>query len=134
VSSTPPPISGVSTGGTDLHVADTVPNAWTRVGLALERAQIGTLTARDESTRTYTLAFSSTVEAPPPESEHHWYTRVLHPFGGDKGKTEQVTRTLTVRVSDDAGGARVTVEGDAADKSTADAARRVAQVLRDRLS
>ena len=133
VSSVPPPISGVSAGATDLHVADTVPNTWTRVGLALERAQIGTLSARDENARTYTLAFSSTVEAEPAESEHHWYTRVLHPFGGDK-KTEQVARTLTVRVSDDAGGARVSVEGDTADKSTADAARRVVQVLRDRLS
>jgi hypothetical protein len=134
VSSAPPPISGVSAGATDLHVADTVPNTWTRVGLALERAQIGTLSARDENARTYTLAFSSTVETPPAESEHHWYTPILHPFGGDKGKSEQVARTLTVRVSDDAGGARVSVEGDTADKSTADAARRVAQVLRDRLS
>ena len=45
-----------------------------------------------------------------------------------------MARTLTVRVSEDAGGARVSVEGDTADKSTADAARRVVQVLRDRLS
>jgi len=134
VTSAPPAISGVSAGATDLHVADTVPNTWTRVGLALERAQIGTLSARDENARTYTLAFSSTVETPPAESEHHWYTPILHPFGGDKGKSEQVARTLTVRVSDDAGGARVSVEGDTADKSTADAARRVVQVLRDRLS
>jgi hypothetical protein len=134
VTSAPPAISGVSAGATDLHVADTVPNTWTRVGIALERAQIGTLSARDENARTYTLAFSSTVETPPAESEHHWYTPILHPFGGDKGKSEQVARTLTVRVSDDAGGARVSVEGDTADKSTADAARRVVQVLRDRLS
>jgi hypothetical protein len=134
VTSAPPAISGVSAGATDLHVADTVPNTWTRVGIALERAQIGTLSARDENARTYTLAFSSTVETPPAESEHHWYTPILHPFGGDKGKSEQVARTLTVRVSDDAGGARVSVEGDTADKSSADAARRVVQVLRDRLS
>jgi hypothetical protein len=134
VSAAPPAISGVSAGATDLHVADTVPNTWTRVGLALERAQVGTLTSRDENARTYTLAFSSTVEAPPAESEHHWYSFVLHPFGGDKGKTEQVARTLTVRVSDDAGGAHVTVEGDAADKASTDAAHRVAQILRDRLS
>jgi len=132
VSSTPPPISGVSTGGTDLHVADTVPNVWTRVGLALERAQLGTLSGRDQNAHTYTLDFSGTVETKS-EGEHHWYTRVLHPFGGDT-KKEQVTRKLTVRVAEDAGGARVSVEGDGTDKETTDAARHVAQVLRDRLS
>jgi uncharacterized lipoprotein len=134
VTTAPPAISGESVGGMDLHIADTVPNTWQRVGLALERAQIGALSARDETAHTYTLAFSSTVETKPAETEHHWYTRILHPFGGDKGKTEQVARTLTVRVSDDAGGARVSVEGDTSEKSTADAARRVVQVLRDRLS
>ena len=132
VSAAPPAISGVSVSGTDLHVADTVANTWQRVGLAIERAQIGTLSARDENSRTYTLAFDSTVEAP--AAEHHWYTRVLHPFGGGKAKTEKVARTLTVRVADDAGGARVSVEGDMSDKATAEAAQRVVQVLRDRLS
>jgi uncharacterized lipoprotein len=134
VSAAPPAISGVSATGTDLHVTDTVANTWQRVGLAIERAQIGTLSARDETSRTYTLAFDSTVQTPAAESEHHWYTRVLHPFGGDKAKTEKVARTLTIRVGDDAGGARVSVEGDMSDKATAEAAQRVVQVLRDRLS
>ena len=133
VGSAPPAISGVSVGGSDLHVADTVDHTWQRVGLALERAQIGTLSARDPAAHTYSLDFSGTVETKP-SGEHHWYSRILHPFGGGGGKTEQVTRTLTVRVSDDAGGARVSVEGDTSDKSTADAARRVVAVLRDRLS
>jgi uncharacterized lipoprotein len=134
VSSAPPPISGSSTGSTDLHVADTVPNTWTRVGLALERAQLGALSGRDENTHTYTLDFSATLETKA-DGEHHWYTRVLHPFGGSGAKTEQVTRKLTVRVADDAGGARVSVEGDGStDKETADAARHVANVLRERLT
>lgn len=134
VSSTPPPIAGVSTGPTDLHVADTVPNTWTRVGLALERAQLGALSARDENAHTYTLDFSATLETKA-DGEHHWYTRVLHPFGGgDTAKTEQVTRRLTVRVAEDAGGARVTVSGDGTDKETMDAARHVAKVLSERLS
>lgn len=132
VSSTPPPITGVSTGSTDLHVADTVPNTWTRVGLALERAQLGALSGRDENAHTYTLDFSATLQTSP-EGEHHWYTKVLHPFGGDT-KTEQVTRKLTVRVDEDAGGARVSVNGDGTDKETMDAARHVAQVLRERLT
>lgn len=134
VSAAPPAISGVSADATDLHVADTVPNTWQRVGIALERAQIGALSGRDEKAHTYALAFSSTVETQPAAAEHHWYTRILHPFGGDKAKTEQVARTLTVRVSEDAGGARVSVEGDTSDKSTLDAVHRVVQVLRDRLS
>jgi len=133
VGSAPPPISGVSAGGSDLRVADTVEHTWQRVGLALERAQIGTLSARDPAAHTYTLAFSGTVETQP-AGEHHWYSRILHPFGGGGGKTEQVSRSLTVRVSDDAGAARVSVEGDTSDKSTADAARRVVEVLRERLS
>jgi uncharacterized lipoprotein len=129
----PPAITGASLSGMDLRVADSVQSTWQRVGIALERAQIGTLSGRDENAHTYTLAFSSSVETPPGESEHHWYTRILHPFGGGK-KTEQVQRNLVVRVVDDSGGSRVSVEGDAADKSTADAARRVVEVLRDRLS
>jgi uncharacterized lipoprotein len=132
VSSAPPPISGVSTGSTDLHVADTVPNTWTRVGLALERAQLGALSGRDENAHTYTLDFSATL-ATNAEGEHHWYTKVLHPFGGDS-KTEQITRRLTVRVAEDAGGARVDVQGDGTDKETMDAARHVAKVLRERLT
>lgn len=130
VASAPPAIADVSTTGTDLHVNDTVQSTWQRVGLAIERAALGTLSARDETAHTYTLDFNATVAAAP--AEHHWYTRILHPFGG--GKTEQVRRSLTVRVADDAGGARVSVEGDTSDKSTADAARRVVEVLRERLS
>ena len=133
-SSTPPPISGVSTGSTDLHVADSVPNTWVRVGLALERAQLGALSGRDENAHTYTLDFSATLETKE-SGEHHWYTRVLHPFGGgDESKTEQITRRLTVRVAEDAGGARVDVSGDGTDKQTMDAARHVAKVLRERLT
>ena len=69
-----------------------------------------------------------------PEGEHHWYSRVLHPFGGDKQQTQQVSRQLLVRVAGDSAGAKVSVEGDTSDKLTADAARKVIEVLRDRLS
>ena len=133
-SSAPPPMSSTIVGGADLHVTDNVDSTWKRVGLALERAQIGTLSSRDENAHTYTLAFSSTVETEPAPTEHHWYTRILHPFGGGGTKTAQVQRNLVVRVADDAGGAKVSVEGDTSDASTADAAKRVLQVLRDRLS
>ena len=124
-------------GATDLHVADTVAHTWTRVGLALERAQIGALSARDENAHTYTLDFNGTVnvETQQPAAEHHWYTRILHPFGGDKSTTsETVARAITVRVSEDKGGARVSVQGNASDKTTSDAVQRVVQVLRERLA
>jgi len=130
--STAPGTSNVSIGISELHVADTLQNTYARVGLALERAQLGTLSARDDNAHTYTLNFSGAVQTSP-EGEHHWYTRVLHPFGGDK-KTEQVTRQLLVRVAGDGAGAKVSVEGDTSDKLTADAARKVIEVLRDRLS
>lgn len=131
--SVPPPISGVRVGDGELHIADGVDNAWRRVGLALERAQLGTLSASDAAAHTYTLDFNATVEAQP-EPKKHWYSRLLHPFGGGSGKSEAVNRALTVRVSADGDGAKVSVEGDTSDKATADAARRVMQVLRERLS
>jgi uncharacterized lipoprotein len=130
----PASAGAASFAGADLHVTDSVQNTWQRVGLALERAQIGTLSGRDENAHTYTLEFNSTVETKPAETEHHWYTRILHPFGGGSSKVEQVKRSLTVRVGEDNGGARVSVEGDTSDKATADAAKRVLQVLSDRLS
>lgn len=132
VNSVPPGMSNVTVGGSELHVADSVQNTYARVGLALERAQLGTLSAHDDGAHTYTLNFSGTVETNA-EGEHHWYSFVLHPFGGDK-KTEQVTRQLLVRVAGDGAGAKVSVEGDTSDKLTADAARKVIEVLRDRLS
>ena len=106
------------------------------MGLALERAQVGTISARDESSKSYTVEVAGLGEpaAAAPE-EHHWYTRVLHPFGGSsKAKAQPVSGHLTVRVSEDKSGAKVNVEGDSSDSATATAARRVLEALRERLS
>lgn len=127
---TAPPSNADLSGG-DLRVADSVAHTWQRVGLALERAQVGTLSARDENAHTYTLDFNGTVEVP---DEHHWYSRVLHPFSGGGTTTKTTTGRITVRVTEDNGGSKVSVEGDSTDKSAADSARHVAQVLRDRLT
>lgn len=134
--------SGLSPGGTTttltgdgLHVADTPDHAWQRVGLALERAQVGTISARDESARSYTVEVNGLGEPASAAEKHHWYTRVLHPFGGGaKGTPQPASGHLTVRVSEDKGGAKVNVEGDSSDSATATAARRVLEVLRERLS
>jgi uncharacterized lipoprotein len=144
----PPAASASSIGtstaltGDGLHVADSPDHAWQRVGLALERAQVGTISGRDETARSYTLEVSG-LGAPPaaaPAEEHHWYTRILHPFGGggssssSQATAQTVSGHLTVRVSQDKDGARVNVEGDSTDSATATAARRVLEVLRERLS
>jgi len=128
--------SSTTLTGDGLHVADSPEHTWQRVGLALERAQVGTISARDESSRSYTVEVAGLGEAAPAAEEHHWYTRVLHPFGGggNKAKAQPVSGHLTVRVSEDKSGAKVNVEGDSSDSATATAARRVMEVLRERLS
>ncbi len=130
--------SGSSTTltGDGLHVADSPEHTWQRVGLALERAQVGTISARDETSRSYTVEVAGLGEPAPAADEHHWYTRVLHPFGGggSKARAQPVSGHLTVRVSEDKSGAKVNVEGDSSDSATATAARRVLEVLRERLS
>lgn len=128
--------SSTSLTGDGLHVADSPEHTWQRVGLALERAQVGTISGRDESSRSYTVEVAGLGEPAPAAEEHHWYSRVLHPFGGggSKAKSQPVSGHLTVRVSEDKSGAKVNVEGDSSDSATATAARRVLEVLRERLS
>ncbi|MEP6938525.1 MAG: hypothetical protein ABI846_02085 [Rudaea sp.] len=130
---TPSPAS-LSADSTELHVADTVDSTWQRVGLALERAQLGKVTSKDEAARSYAFEFEGSVDAAAVPTEHHWYTRVLHPFGGDKSTSRAVKSALRINVSDDAGGARVSVGGGADDRAATAAARRVIEALRERLS
>ncbi len=133
VGSAPP----AADSGGGLHVADSVEHTWQRVGLALDRAEVGKISARDETTHSYSIEVSGLRATPAPAAEHHWYSRVLHPFGGDKGSnatSQPVSGHLTVKVSADGDGARVDVEGDSSDSSAAEAARRVLETLRERLS
>lgn len=128
-----PPAATFSGGG--LHIADNVDHAWQRVGLALERAQAGTISARDGTAHTYTLEVSGLLApapaAAPAPAEHHWYSRILHPFGGGASKPADsgpVSGTLTVKISADGDGARVEVNGPEA------AAQRILEILRERLA
>lgn len=135
-----PPAAVIS--GAGLHVADSVDHTWQRVGLALERGQLGTISARDPTAHTYTLEVAGlrAVAASAAPSEHHWYSRILHPFGGDNKASAATTNAqpvsghLTVTVSADGDGAKVDVAGPAGDSASAEAAQRVLQVLRDRLA
>ena len=134
-SATPPQMSP---SGDSLHVADSVGHAWTRVGLALERAQVGTISERNETAHSYTLDVEGLkASAPAAPAEHHWYSRIMHPFGGgSSGSTTSpaVSGHLTVTVSADGEGARVDVSGASGDANAAEAARRVLNALRERLS
>jgi uncharacterized lipoprotein len=135
VTSAPPP---VSVTGDSLHVADSVGHAWTRVGLALERAQIGTISERNEAAHSYTLDVAGlTAPSTPAPEPHHWYAPLLHPFGGGSkpsASSTPVSGHLTVTVSADGDGSRVEVAGPSGDASAAEAARRVISALRERLS
>ncbi|MBS0581549.1 MAG: hypothetical protein JSS42_00420 [Proteobacteria bacterium] len=136
VSSAPPSAAASVSAATDLHVADTVDNTYQRVGLALERAQLGKVASKDDAAHSYAYDFDGaiTTRAAAPQ-EHHWYSRILHPFGGgDKAEAQTVKAALRVNVGDDAGGARVNVVPAAGDKSAEAAAQRLAAVLRERLS
>lgn len=129
------PPSSITAEGDALHVADSVDNVFQRVGLALERAQIGTISSRDAAARSYAFDFNGSVEtAEAAPTEHHWYSRILHPFGGDKDKARTAKSTLRINVSEDGTGARVSVSGNADDKAAPAAVQRVLQVLRERLS
>ena len=134
VGSAPPQ---ASLSGDSLRVADSVGHAWTRVGLALERAQVGTISERNEAAHTYTLDVEGLkASTPAPAPEHHWYTRIMHPFGGggSSGSTSTtVSGHLTVTVTADGDGSRVEVSG-AGDSASAEAARRVLNALRERMS
>ena len=128
----------MSPSGDSLHVTDSVGHAWTRVGLALERAQVGTISERNETAHSYTLDVEGLkASAPAAPAEHHWYSRIMHPFGGgSSGSTSStaVSGHLTVTVSADGEGARVDVSGASGDANAAEAARRVLNALRERLS
>jgi uncharacterized lipoprotein len=134
-SATPPQMSP---SGDSLHVADSVGHAWSRVGLALERAQVGTISERNEAAHSYTLDVEGLkASAPAAPTEHHWYSRIMHPFGGGNSASTSSTAVgghLTVTVSSDGEGARVDVSGASGDANAAEAARRVLNALRERLS
>ena len=135
---TVPANSSTVTSGSGLRVADSLEHTWQRVGLALERAQVGTISARDEAAHSYALEVSglSAAPTPAPAQEHHWYSRILHPFGGGGAKPSSapVSGSVSVKVSADGDAARVDVQGAAGDATSDEAARRVLAVLRERLS
>ena len=132
--SSTPPAAPVAQSEAGLHVTDSVEHTWQRVGIALERAQVGTISERDEAGHGYTLEVQGLKASTVEPQEHHWYTRILHPFGGGKSSGEAVSGRLNVKVIQDGDGSRVDVQGASNDASSSEAARRVLDALRERLS
>jgi uncharacterized lipoprotein len=126
----PPPavagVPGVSLSGEGLLVADTPASTWKRVGLALERSGAATIATRDESGATYTVNTTGQTTTRP-----GWFKRAIT-FGRASNKVTARVQ-LTVRVSADAGGSRVAIEG-ASDEASRDAAQALLRTLRERLS
>jgi uncharacterized lipoprotein len=102
-----------------LHVDDTVESTWSRVGTALERAQVGEIAARDQASHTYSLNLSVTHSS---DEGRGWFKRLV-----TREKKTTATKQVSLGVSEDNGGSRVSVSGDR------DAVQKVVAALRERL-
>jgi uncharacterized lipoprotein len=128
VATTPP--AAVTPAGTalvdELHVADSVDNVWSRVGLALDRAGTATIQSRNEGDHSYVVQTTGKTSTNP-----GWFKKAI--TLGRAGKKETAQVALTVRVSADDTGSKVSIEG-ADDEASKDAARTLLETLRQRLS
>jgi uncharacterized lipoprotein len=127
--SVPPEVSatpGATISGDGLTVSDTVANTWSRVGLALERSGVATITGRDEAGHTYAVETTGRTT-----TKAGWFKRAIT-FGHAGNKTTARVQ-LNVRINADGAGSRVSIEG-ADDEASRDAARSLLNSLRERLS
>ena len=120
------PATAVTLGGDGLHVADSIDSTWNRVGLALERSGAATILARDEAGRSYDVQTTGQVVSKP-----GWFKKVVT-LGMAKGKTTVPVR-LTLRVTAEGDGSKVSAEGATDDASRA-AAQALLETLKQRLS
>ncbi len=109
--------AGGSTGNS-LTLSDTPDSAYRRVGLALERGDVGQVTAQDTA-HTYQVAVNAVVTQKP---EGGFFHRLFH-----HAKSETVEGTVTVSVAPSGAGSVVTAQGNP------DAVARVMAVLQQRL-
>ena len=112
-----PPAAVVS--GNSLTLADTPDSAYRRVGMALERGGVGTLSAHDDNAHTYQVAVNSVVTE---KEEGGFFHRIFH-----RSHAENVTGTVNVSVAPSGTGSVVNVQGEE------DAVERVLTVLQQRL-
>ena len=110
---------GAVISGNTLTLADDPDNAYRRVGLALERGGVGTISAHDDSAHSYQIAVNSVVEV---KSEGNFLHRIFH-----HSHNEAVTGAVNVGITPSGSGSVVNVQGDP------DAVERVLNVLQQRL-
>jgi uncharacterized lipoprotein len=122
----PTAVAGVTLAGDGLQVSDSVDHTWSRVGLALERSGAATIVSRDEGGHAYAVETTGRTT-----SKAGWFKRAI--TLGRAGNKQTARVALTVRVSADGNGSKVSVEG-AADEASRDAARALLASLRQRLS
>jgi uncharacterized lipoprotein len=111
---------------TSLAIADGVAGAWRRVGLALERSGVATISARDEVAATYTLSGTTTVAK---AAEGGFFKRL---FSRDEASAP-VEVTRVVRVVAEGAGSVVRVEDEQGQAVDDELARRVVEAIRRRL-
>lgn len=119
----PPAVATAASGApgtsTSLSLGDTPASAYHRVGLALERGEVGQVTAHDDTAMTYQVAVDTVVTRKP---EGGFFHRVLH-----HSKSETVKGTVTISIAPQGNGSMVEASGNA------DAAARVMAILQQRL-
>ena len=91
------PNAGTTPGGvataSSLSLKDTVDNTYRRVGLALERGGVGSVTAHDDAAHTYSVAVQMQVAEPPPQG---FFKRLFSMFS--RARTHTVSGTVNVAV------------------------------------
>ncbi|HET9835531.1 MAG TPA: hypothetical protein VFP88_04215 [Rhodanobacteraceae bacterium] len=116
------PTTAVVTGNT-LTLADDPASAYRRVGLALDRGGVGTVSSHDDNAMSYQVAVDSMVTTQEKE-KGGFFHRLFH---RNHSETRKVTGTVTVSVAPSGSGSVVNVQGNA------DAVQRVLGVLQQRL-
>jgi uncharacterized lipoprotein len=114
---------GAVVSGNSLTLADDPASAYRRVGLALERGGVGTISARDDNAMTYQVAVSGMVTTQS-EDKGGFFHRIFH---HSHSETKDVTGAVTVSVAASGSGSVVNVQGNQ------DAVQRVLEVLQQRL-
>lgn len=114
-----PAAAGAATGSSSLILSDTPDSAYRRVGLALERGDVGKVTAHDDAAHIYQVAVDTVVTTKP---EGGFFHRLFH-----RSKSETVTGNVTVSVASQGNGSVVEATGNA------DAAAKVVALLQQRL-
>ena len=110
-----------STSSLDLN--DTVDNTYRRVGLALERGGVGTVTAHDDAAHTYSVAVQMQVAEPPPQG---FFKRLFSVFS--HARTHAVSGTVNVAVQARGTASVIELSGEPA------AVQQVLTLLKNRLT